>query len=952
MSNNVSAVMDESYNYSMWVEVYNSGNTSLNLSSYYFSDDATNYKKWQPDSQTLAAKRFAVLWFERDDRAGHASFKLSPEGGALYLSDAAGNVIDQVFYPQQYRNVSYGRTTDGVGAWAFFYQYTLGVGNAAGKSATARCKNPVFTLPGGFYPMGGGNYIDFYTPEAGDTIYFTRDGSEPTRNSMPHTAAHKLLASTCVVRARTFSANKLPSDVVTQTYFYNERDFHLPVVSIATDTKFLTDDSIGIYTVGVNGIPYPGLSAANYFQDWDRPANFELYDTTKTARLNQELDIAISGGWTRNFGQKSLKISPRKKFGDNRLRYDIFAATKPNKKYKDIQIRNSGNDFQNSMMRDAFMQSLIMHRLDVDYQAYEPAVCFINGVYYGIQNLRERTSKDYLYTNYGLDEDEFYLLQQNVQTDETSASPFLELSQYVNANSPAVASVYAQIETMVDVDELINYYITQIYVANTDWHNNLKTWKKKTDGKWRWILFDTDFGFGLSGQYNTNNLQNDVIYNSHNVPSTTLFNRLLLNADFKSKFINRFYVQIASTFEPNRVIQVMDSLADKIRNEISYHKAKWGGQNFETELNTMKDFANQRPAKMIEFLGSQFFNSTATYPVNISSNIPNATYTFNAEPVLDNNVSIKYPRNQSVVVSANEPEGYRFQHWLRSGSSASVQSLVARESVWKYWDDNRIPATNWYAAAYSDAAWKSGKARLGYGSLTTATQLNYGSDANNKYPTAYFRQTVNISDLANKTNFSLDLYVDDGAAVYINGVEAARYLLPTGALSFDTYATTYHDCETAVTFAIDKSLLKEGANLIAVEVHQHEGKSSDLYFDMSLTYSVLNSSSNIELNREYATQLSGSLILQAIYEPTGVAIPSVFPEQLTPLPQIYPTQTTNFITVEYAAGQVLTIYDLSGKRLLQQRCHSNKEIFPLQGLARGIYIASVGGKAFKLVKSE
>ena len=74
-------------------------------------------------------------------------------------------------------------------------------------------------------------------------------------------------------------------------------------------------------------------------------------------------------------------------------------------------MRNSGNDFFYSMMRDGYMQTLVMNRMNIDGIAYQPAVCFMNGTYYGIQNLRERSSKDYIYSNYGLGDDDIVLLE-------------------------------------------------------------------------------------------------------------------------------------------------------------------------------------------------------------------------------------------------------------------------------------------------------------------------------------------------------------------------------------------------------------------------------------------------------------------------------------------------------------------------------------------------------------
>ena len=86
MTNNVSALMDESYNYSMWVELYNPSNTTAyNQINFYFTDDLTQPKKWRPLSKLINARSYSILWFESSDKSGHASFKLEPGGGTLYM---------------------------------------------------------------------------------------------------------------------------------------------------------------------------------------------------------------------------------------------------------------------------------------------------------------------------------------------------------------------------------------------------------------------------------------------------------------------------------------------------------------------------------------------------------------------------------------------------------------------------------------------------------------------------------------------------------------------------------------------------------------------------------------------------------------------------------------------------------------------------------------------------
>ena len=874
MPKNVSAIMDESYNCSMWVELFNtSTTTSFDQGLYYFTDNLKEPKKWKPESGIIAPSGYSVLWFERPEIKNHATFKLEPSGGKLYLLNEGLQVIDSVIYPSQYRNVSYGRKTDGTDDWVYFDQFSAGSSNDGKKYLSEQCLDPVFETTSGFYSSAVN--VKFVAPALGDTIFYTTNGSEPTRtNSIYYIPDSEIYVDkTTNIRAKCISAQKLNSNVVTSTFFVGERDFNLPVVSIVTNQANLTNDTIGIYVAGTNGKTGYGMSIpVNWNQDWDRAANIELFDTTKVARLNQELDISIGGSYSREFPEKTLKINPKKKFGNNKLQYDIFKATKPNHNYKSILFRNSGNDFQCSMMRDAFMQSLIIKRMDLDYQAYEPAVCFINGVYFGIENLRERSDVDLIYSNYGLDEDDITLLERREMETDTS---FLKLTNYVSNNDVTNADVYKNISNMMDVDNYISYFLSEIYYGNDDWpDNNVKTWKKKVNGKWRWILYDVDNGFSLYNfqLYDVNSLLVALGEDSSKVPeswSTILLRRLILNDTFRNKFIDRFCIHLSSTFETNRVNHIMDSIAAKIRNEIVYHKAKYGDRDFEQDLIIMKHFSLYRPEKMLSFISDRFLNSAAVQAVEIGSNNDKATYKMNSEVIIDPKIKLKTFRNRSIVLEANPITGFKFKQWELIKPTTLVTNLSAYGSNCKYFDGSSTPDPNWYTPAYNDQAWKSGDSPLGYVSNGIVTAISYGPNAANKYPTAYFRKNVTISDIDTKLNYSITIIVDDGAAIYVNGTEIGRYNLPDGPLLFNTLTPLSNNNDT-VTFTVPRDLIKEGNNVIAAEVHQNSVASSDMFFNFQLTCNV--GSKEISTNPAYVIPVSNDFY-KAVYEESVIQDP-------------------------------------------------------------------------------
>jgi hypothetical protein len=172
--------------------------------------------------------------------------------------------------------------------------------------------------------------------------------------------------------------------------------------------------------------------------------------------------------------------------------------------------------------------------------------------------------------------------------------------------------------------------------------------------------------------------------------------------------------------------------------------------------------------------------------------------------------------------------------WLNAQISETVV-LVASNAVWKYWDTNAEPPGPWTAPDYDDTAWPAGPAELGYGDGGEATVINYGPDPNNKYPTAYFRHQFVISDLASWQDVTLRLLVDDGTVIYLNNQRVLVFNMPTGSITFNTYASTAFEGNSWLSYPLAEGYLIEGTNQLAAEVHQVQPASSDLSFALELT---------------------------------------------------------------------------------------------------------------------
>jgi len=155
--------------------------------------------------------------------------------------------------------------------------------------------------------------------------------------------------------------------------------------------------------------------------------------------------------------------------------------------------------------------------------------------------------------------------------------------------------------------------------------------------------------------------------------------------------------------------------------------------------------------------------------------------------------------------------------------------------VWRYNDTGSDPGTQWRNLVYDDSVWGNGPAQLGYGDGDEATVIESGPQGGAHHVTSYFRRRFTAANPLVMTNLSAWLLHDDGAVVYLNGVEVARINMPAGPIGNNTLASGVSQDNATATFTLDPALLLAGDNLVAVEVHQSDVTSSDVSFDFRLT---------------------------------------------------------------------------------------------------------------------
>lgn len=209
-------------------------------------------------------------------------------------------------------------------------------------------------------------------------------------------------------------------------------------------------------------------------------------------------------------------------------------------------------------------------------------------------------------------------------------------------------------------------------------------------------------------------------------------------------------------------------------------------------------------------------------------------------------------------------------------------TLLQAGGKWCYLDDGSNQRTNWVGPAFSDSSWKTGNAQLGYSVNSPendeVTTLGYGSNANNKYITYYFRSTFVVSDPSAVTSMTARLLRDDGAVVWLNGREAYRDNMPEGPVNYRTLATSAVGGADESTFferPVDPSYLRAGTNVVAIEIHQSSGSSTDLSFDFQLDATVLpnNRPPTVDAGPDQSNMVGQVLVLTGQFADDGLPNP-------------------------------------------------------------------------------
>jgi hypothetical protein len=634
MAVNLSTIRDEDGDYPSWVEIFNSSDEILSLKGFGLSDRENDPFRWRFPDVSIAPGEQLLVFTSRKARQNpnqghlHTNFQIQPTGETVILTHPTGITMDKLHTGRLIPDVSIGRQPDGSPTRYLFEQATPGTVNST-RTYAGYATAPRLSLPGGFYQDEA--TVALYTPAVNATILYTLDGSDPhseflrynrsflitdsARLQPPRTKngtvyAHPLrVTSTTVIRARAYEEGKLPSEAVQATYFFNI-GHSLPVLSVYVDPDEMFDPVRGMYMRGSNSSPVFPHKGANYWQNIELPVHMEMYEQDGTRGFAFDLGMRIAGAYSRADPQKSFNLFARNIYGHNEFTYPFFIDF-PNKPttHKAITLRTSGQDWRFTKIRDIMMTSLL-EDTQLDYQAYRQAVLYINGQYWGIYNIRERINPHYLKYNHGIDPEQLDILQGNGWVRDGSNAHYRALEEYARKHNLADAEHYAYMKTQMDIDNYVDYWIAQIYFAQTD-SANIRFWREQSqNGIWRWITFDLDWAFWRNN-YDHNSLA--FVTNPQGTGyarslRTTLMSSLLANREFRDLFIERLVYHLNHTFAPQRVMARIDQLADNIASEMPRQIDRWGGSmaQWEEEVEVLRIFARNRHRYLHRYIQEYF----------------------------------------------------------------------------------------------------------------------------------------------------------------------------------------------------------------------------------------------------------------------------------------------------------------------------------------------------------
>lgn len=715
-----------------WIEIYNPSSKAVDLSGYGLSEKAGKpYKYIFPDNSIISGKQRLIIFCDslnpQIDGYYTAAFGLSTNGETITLTDSQGKTVDTVTFGQMQTNISYGRIPDGSENFAFM-ETTPNAPNDEKSVISVDVPEPVLSNEGGFYSDGFS--LSITVPE-GTTVYYTFDGSQPTVSSsmysspidvsdisasenklseitnitsMQYIPPSKPIDKAFIINAVAVDAEGNYSDTVTASYFigYQNRNSYyqnLKVISIVTDSDNLFDNEKGIYIEG-NDYNYEKKGS-----EWERPASIQIFDNGKLQHT-QNIGIRIHGGISRVYPQKSFNIYARSKYGSSKLEFDLFSGNlisettgKKIKKFDSFILRNGGDFSDYSRFRDKLNQTIVSDR-DFLTQGMESCIVFINGEFWGRYEITERIDDDFVDAHFDVGKNNVCIIkneQLEVGNEET-LNEWSNLVGWIRSTDFSIEENYSQLCEKVDMQSFMDYVSAEIYFNNIDWgYNNTAMWKSSVvdstnpyaDGKWRFILFDTEYCQNpydkINPPANRDSLNEFLKYDSDSFV-VSLMKAAMENESFREQFCRTFMDMANNNFDYLRVSELInqfsaeyhDVIVDTYKRFRSKESDEYNAEKiFLDAVDSIDDFYQNRFPHIVDSLKIHFSLKGSLANITIRNDDSMGTVTINTitPDLTSGSWNGNYYTDFPILLNAEPKPGYTFSYWETSdGKKININS--------------------------------------------------------------------------------------------------------------------------------------------------------------------------------------------------------------------------------------------------------------------------------------